>query len=61
MRISQLLKLDSPVQFGNNGNNNIQPICLTRSGGYEGTTVTVAGMQRAQSFKSLYYKGLIEL
>ncbi len=39
----QLLKLDSPVQFGSNGNNNIQPICLTRSGGYEGTTVTVAG------------------
>jgi len=38
-----LLKLDSPVQFGNNGNNNIQPICLSSSGGYDSSTVTVAG------------------
>ncbi|ODM98511.1 Serine protease 55 [Orchesella cincta] len=52
-----LIKLDSPVQFGSNGNNDIRPICLSAGGPYEGNNVFVAGWGRT-SAQSSYQPGI---
>lgn len=53
----QLLKLDSPVQFGSNGNNGIHPICLSTGGHYENMQAWVAGWGRT-SAQNAYQPGI---